>query len=312
MHYALIPFRICAVLTREDEKFLQAELDRSILELRSTLSLLAKEHRLPTQLMAISNLIDRVECHLTTEDGESAFELSDDEQTVRFRASVVRTIIESTTLLACEIGIDAEASLRVPQTAINLFLIHELLHVRQNFPHFATVTTIKDGIEGIGLPLLDLAADTLSAWICAHIECHKTGEKTDDEILANYVNCLVLAYVIGAFVYDSATKPEKRQRAIGLIISAVLVQAQKESKLNRETIFDNWQPTSPLFALNIEKSKSFNAMVIAEFPGLLLHDDASPDPKKVDIVWNHVGKRPILQLLKTVSEILVELRVINR
>lgn len=296
----------------DEEAFLQAEIDRSILELRSALSMLAKNQRLPAQLMSVATLIDRVECHLTTDDGESAFELSDDGQSVRFRASVVRTIIESMRLLASEIEIDDEASQRVPQTAVNLFLIHELLHIRQNFPHFATVTTIKDGIEGIGLPLLDLAADTLSAWICAHIECHKTGEKTDNEILANYVNCLVLAYVIGAFVYDSTTKPAKRQRAIGLVISAVLVQAQSEGKLNRETIFDNWQPTSPLLALNIEKSRSFNAIVIDQLPGLLLPGTASPDPEKVNNVWKYVGKRPIFQLLKAISEILIDLRVINR
>ena len=299
------------MFVQDEIAFLQAEIDRASIEVRSALSSLMKAHRLPPQLMSVATLIDRVECHLTFEAGESAFELSEDGKILKYRASVVRTIVNKTRHLADEVGVDLGEANRIHQTAINLFVIHELLHIRQNFPHFATVATIKEGAAGLGLPLLDLAADVLSAWICAHVQCDLLQDDSESTLLKEYSNCLILSYLMGAFVYDARTKPEKRQRAIGLIVSAILVQAKLEGRLNDNMLFDNWQPASPILVLDLEKCGTFNAIVLDQHAGLLLQDAPRGDPEKLSAIWNLVGRRPIFEILKLVGSVLMELGVIN-
>lgn len=296
-----------------EDSYLAAEVRRAIQETRAALGALAKRCCLPAPLMSISTLIDRIKVEISQENGDSAFELKEEEETVAFRANTVRHIISEIASLADQIGLDdPEENLRARQLAINLFVIHELLHIRQNFPHFATVTKIKAGFAGIGLPMLDVAADTVSAWVCAHVEAERLGETDELGILRHYANALVLAYAIGTCVYDGRTKPEKRQRVLGLIVSAVLVQGKVDGRLDVDEIYESWQPMSPLIVLNLERAGAFNAMVIDKIPGLLLNDRYDAPADVIREFWDSVGQHPILRTLELASELLVHMRAIKR
>jgi hypothetical protein len=291
--------------------YLTAEIDRSLLEIRTSLGATARRGNLPAAMMSLSTLIDRVECTVTEQNGDSAFELSDDGNKVCFRASTLASLIDAMEILATEIDDNEDGAIRIRQMAFNLFIIHELLHIRQNFPDFATVAKIKEGTGGIGLPMLDVAADTLSAYVCAHIECDRTGQQGDDDLLLMYVNCLMIAYVVGAFVYDGRTNPAKRQRLLGLVISAMLVQAKLEGRLDFQQISESWQPMSPIFALDLNKAGTFNALVIDQMLGLLLHDHHPTDPEQVADFWDGVGKRPIYEIMLKASRLLIATKAIK-
>ena len=297
-----------------EDRLLQ-EFERAIIEVRTSLGAAEKAGKLPGPLMSLSTLIDRIECRITTEEGESAFVLEDDQDgpdsIVSFRANTLIRLIEEVHELSNEIESDAEGRHRTVQIAVNMFIVHELLHIRQNFPDFATVAKIKSGTGGLGLPMLDVAADTLSAYVSALIECDRTRQRADDEFYAMYVNCLMIGYVIGAFVYDGRTNPAKRQRLLGLVISAMLVQASLEGKLDRAQINESWTPHTPLMALDMQKAGAFNALVIDQLLGLLLNDRHYVDTDEIQEVWDSVGRRPIYSIMAKVARLLRQAKAIT-
>ncbi len=296
-----------------DETYLVAEVDRAISETRLALGDLAKQLSLPPSLMCISTLIDRITVELTLEEGDSAFQLRDEEKTVVFRAGAIRHILREAELLADEVGVTEPSEVRrIGQVAINLFIVHELLHIRQNFPDFATVSKIKEGLGGIGLPMLDVAADTVAAWVAANVEAQRLGLTSDNDILHQYANALILSYVIAAFVYDGRTKPEKRQRVLGLVIEAVLVQAKADGMLDESEIYDSWNPMSPVLALNAERSGFFNAIVIDRTPGLLLKDSRTANPEQVREFWRSAGVRPVARTLSLAAKLLMQMKALRR
>ncbi len=285
---------------------LASELDRAVTETRSALGDLAKRGCLSAALMGLSTMIDRVDIALTGQPGESAFELFEnaDGEAVHFRVAVIRKVVIETEGLIDEIGnFEGDERRRACQLAVNLLLVHELMHIRQNFPHFATVSKIKSGLPVLGLPILDVAADVMSAWVCAHVEAARLGSEGEREVLPYYVNALVLSYVIGSFVFDVRENPAKRQRALGLIVSAVLVQAQIDGRLVSARLLDSWRPISPVLILDVEKCHSFNALVIEAMAGLLLPQEGGPSDLALEF-WKSAGIRPILKTLKIAGMLL--------
>lgn len=284
-------------MTRVSDGELAAEVDRAVRETRAALGHLAKRERLTPALMSLTTLLDRVEIAVTSREGDSAFELIQrtiEDHAVHFRVGVLRTIFREIGALTDEIGMESDEARRAQQTAINLFVIHELMHIRQNFPEFASVTVVKAGLPGIGLPLLDLVADIVSAWVCAHVEAERIGNSRPDEILPTFVATLTLSYTIGAFVFDGRTAPGKRQRLLGLVVSAVLAKAKMEGRLREDHLLNSWRPTSPVLVLNIEECRVFNAMVMDAMAGLLF--GVSPEPPgsmHAEEFWESVGTKPI-------------------
>ena len=286
-------------MTVPSDEEVASEIDRAVLETREALSDLATRRCLSAALMSLTALIDRVEIRLTAEPGDSAFELieTDEGSAVHFRLDVVRKIFVEAQSLVSEIGeMDEEEARRSCQLAINLFVVHELMHIRQNFPHFATVSQVKSGLPVLGLPILDVAADVMSAWMCAHVEASRLGHVEEDDVLPFYVNALLLSYVIGAFVFDARSNPAKRQRALGLIVSAALVQAQIQGRLVSTRLLDSWRPISPVLIVDVEKCHSFNALVIEAMAGLLLPQEGQPNGLALEF-WESSGSKPVLRTL---------------
>jgi hypothetical protein len=277
------------------DEILATEVDRAVCETRTALGQLAESRCLTPALMGLSTLLDRIEVAVTSKPGDDAFELVEDDQgeCVFFRVGVLRRIFVEVAALASEIGDleQAEAN-RAQQTAINLFVVHELMHIRQNFPHFATVSTVKAGLPGIGLPIFDLVADIVSAWVCAHVEAQRLGVNDADEVLPTFVNTLTLSYVIGAFVFDGRSSAGKRQRLLGLVVSAVLAKAKTDGKLRPDHLLNSWRPTSPVLVLNIEECRVFNAMVVDAMSGLLVGSQQSASDDAAEF-WESVGVKPI-------------------
>ncbi|MEG3088014.1 hypothetical protein [Sphingomonas sp. PB4P5] len=291
---------------------LQLEVDRAVTELRSALSAMAKLQRLHPSLMGVIALMDRVEFHVIYDPGESAFELNEEAGVVAFRSHGLELVVEGAQRIVDEVGLtDPEEIAHQQQLAINLFIAHELLHICQNFPHFPTVADIKKGAPGIGLPLLDAVADIVAASICAHAENMRLGGDAEGDFLRRFANTLVISYAIGSLIFDARTKPEKRQRSLGLLVSAMMIQALSEDRLNMKNVNPAWKPTSPLLLLNIESSGAFNAFVVDEIAGVLFknYDDAS---KPIALaLWESVGTSPIHHTLVLVSTLLKQIDVIH-
>lgn len=291
---------------------LQAEVDRAICTLRRALGDMGRDRRLHPSLMGVVGLMDRVEFHVTYDSGESAFELDEIAGAVRFRSSGLERVLEGAQSIADEVGIiDAEEVAYQKQLAINLFVAHELLHICQNFPHFPTVDAIKRGMPGIGLPLLDAVADIVSASICAHAELASGEEGDEDEFLKKFSNTLIVSYAIGSFIFDASTKPEKRQRALGLVVAAMMIQALAEGRLIRENVNAAWKPTSPLLLLNVAESGAFNAFIVDEIAGILFINHTKASPELAMELWRSVGRSPIARTLELVSGLLKQIDVVK-
>jgi hypothetical protein len=292
---------------------LQAEVDRAVRDLRAALSAMAKSYSLHPSLMGVTTLLDRVEFHVTYDVGDSAFELNEEAGKVSFRSKGLEMVLSGAQTVIDEIGIDdPEESAHLEQLAINLFVAHELLHICQNFPHFPTVDDIKKGAPGLGLPLLDAVADIVAASICAHVEhLRQEEEGARDGFLRRFSNALIISYAIGSLVFDSHTVAEKRQRALGLVVSAIMIQALADGKLIPDNVNPAWKPTSPLLLLNIEKSGAFNAFVVDEIAGILFSNYASACTTLSLELWHSVGTRPIHRTLALVSALLKQIDVIT-
>jgi hypothetical protein len=286
---------------------LATEVDRAVRETRGALSNLASRRCLPPPLMGMSTLLDRVEIAVTAREGESAFELHEEgeHEAIHFRVEVLRKIFLEVREFTDEIGMtDPDEARRAQQMAVNLFIVHELMHIRQNFPSFASVSMVKAGLPGFGLPIFDLVADIVSAWICAHVEAERNGITNPEEILPAFVTTLTLSYTVGAFVFDGRTNPGKRQRLLGIVVSTVLAKAKIEGVLCEEHIQYSWRPTSPVLVLNIEECRVFNAMVVDAMSGLLLGADNQSASKDAEEFWESVGLRPISKTFSLASVLL--------
>lgn len=289
-------------MSTADIESLQREVDRAIREVREAIGALAQQRKAVSWIIRVSTLLDKIECHVIAEDGESAFTLDEQAGKVCFRASTLARVWNAMHDFAGEVDPEADL-LREKQLGLNQFIIHELLHIRQNFPHFGTVQKIKKGLPGYGLPLLDIAADIASASITASIELYRNRGKRSD-FNRYYLNAIIRAYIIGTLVFDAASKPEKRQRAIGLMMSAALVYASIEGNLNADRIFEDWSNDKPIMSMNLEAGECFNGFVLSEAPGLLLKDHNNFSQEELLDVWNLVGKRPISRMLKRVIKLL--------
>jgi len=292
---------------------LQSDIDRAITSLRAALSDMAKRQRLHPALMGVINLMDRTEFHVTIDAGTSSFELDEAANIVRFRSNVLEMLIRGADSIAIEIGAcEDEEKIHLRQLTINLFIAHELLHICQNFPNFSSVSDIKNGIPGIGLPLLDAVADIVSASICAHAEYLRLDEMAEKAFLLQFSNTLVVSYIIGSFVFDAQSKAGKRQRALGLVVAAMMIQALAEDKLILDNVNPAWKPTSPLLLLDISVSGKFNALVVDEIAGVLfLNYESAPRSLAIEL-WNSVGNPPMIRTLELVSALLVEINVVKR
>lgn len=292
------------VAIRESET---AEVRRAVHELRQALRGYALQGSLPATLMRLATLIDRTSICVSAIEGKASFHLDEATATICFSAEAVRQILDRSLGLSNEVGLSEEAEVaRVRQVSVNLFVAHELIHVEQNFPHFATVQRIKAGLPSIGLPMLDVAADTAAAWVSAKIEAGRSGQLDGDSFLRHYVNCLINAYAVGAFVFSVEGRPAKMQRALGLVLSAVLVQAKVDGLLLEDKLYGNWGPGSPLMAFDVAAASSFNAIVLDQIPGLLLARSDEISEALRQAVWSSVGKPPISRTLQLVAQACLE------
>lgn len=283
-------------------EFAQGELDRTILEVRVALGKMAVEQRISGACAGLLNFVDQSEFAVVPQSGDDAFIY--DGTRVSFRLAPFLAVWNALNDLAEEIGLDPAERLRAQQAGINQFVLHEILHIRQNMADFGTVQTVKNGLPGIGLPMMDLAADTVAAWIVALVESHRLEEVDDDNLLGHFAHALLVAYVIGAFVFDARTNPLKRQRAIGLIVSLALVRAKLDGSLDEKRINEEWTPISPVLAHDISKTHRFNAIVISTFPGLLIEDRDIFDGDSLNELWEQVGRSPVRLIVTLVGSFL--------
>ena len=290
------------------EVFARNEVQRAVGEVRAALSQMAQRQELAYPLMGICALIDRVEVDVTPGAGDEAFLLDEKNSRVSFRVEMIERVVRETDRFADEVNYaDAEERLRLVQKAVNQFVVHELIHIKQNFPHFASVEHVKQGMPNLGVPILDAAADVVAAWTCANVECERLGTRSEIDVMLEYVNALIVAYLVGAFVFEVRGRPPKIQRALGLVISALLVQGLAAGTLKRDAIFDGWRELSPILVLDLEKTAIFNAFVFDGMPGLLVPKYETLRDDLAGRFWRSVGLRPLMETLQLGGEILMEI-----
>ncbi|TCM19595.1 hypothetical protein EDF56_103238 [Novosphingobium sp. PhB165] len=283
---------------------MQGEVDRGIVEVREALGRYAQDQKISGACAMLLNLIDQVEFKVDLSESDSAFHLDRENKIIEFYASPLIRVWNCLYDICDEIGVSDEDRIRFQRAGLNQFIIHELLHIRQKFADFSVIPVIKAGLEGMGLPMLDLAADMWASWVSALVECHLGGDDSEDDLLMQHANALLRAYIIGAFAFDSKSSSVKRQRAIGLIISMLLIQSKLDGKFVSESVNEEWTETTPVFLFDIGKCKRFNAIVVSGFPGLLIEDHDVHDGEALIELWNSVGERPVKDIISLTASFL--------
>lgn len=178
---------------------------------------------------------------------------------------------------------------RVAEAAVNLFVIHELTHVVQNFPHYHLVPELKAGLGVEALALLDVTADFHAAWVVANIEWRIAGCPSEVTVADYFTNMLMLAYVIGARGFPPLGRAHKVQRFVGVLLGAILNQSDQAGMLDRDQLSPEWTPRVPLLAFDFNKTGSLNAFMTQPQMGLLLRNSATIPTATIAEIWNGVG-----------------------
>jgi hypothetical protein len=294
------------------EEAVTAEVRRAVREIHQTLLRLANRPSQSRSIQVTLDVVRQFNFIATADDGPGAFEYDLTHYAIRFRANLVERVIRAATdLSATAMPSDGVARARLSQTAVNLFALHELMHIVQNFPHHADVGLVKAGLGPAAVPMLDSAADAEAAWICAWIECEAAGFASEEEFLGFYANALLLSYLIGAFVFDIKGKPEKMQRSLGLLMLCVLVQAKAGGWLVGGQPYLDWDVRTALFAFDLEKAKSFNAFVFDKVPGLLMAKSHAVTPTLLERIWSGLGEARPQESLEAVAEAFIAVGVLK-
>lgn len=137
-----------------------ADLERCINEAKSVLPFIEAQtpENWPKQLHF---LVENYSFATRACENDAAFRFDEGRQEICFNDKTLASIRESALVHADDISTDwlLRDRERVAETAVNLFVIHELTHVVQNFPHYHLVPELKAGLGVEALALLDVTAD---------------------------------------------------------------------------------------------------------------------------------------------------------
>ncbi|WP_164901027.1 hypothetical protein, partial [Mesorhizobium sp. M7A.F.Ca.CA.004.04.2.1] len=144
------------------------------------------------------------------------------------------------------------------ETAVSIYLFHEMQHVAQRMVDFADVQTLKQTAGPHKLGELDVIADAVAAQIFATLYAADFGN--DRRIYASaFFNALrfMIEFCFPAFGFPLGKK-HKVQRALGVVLMAVLTErAIRNGEWDAE--FD--APLYPAF------SKNFTKMALLSYAG---------------------------------------------
>lgn len=224
-------------------------------------------------------------------DGDGAFEFDDDSKAICFSDGGLVSIRNAALAYADDVSSEwsERDRERVAEAAVNLFVIHELTHVVQNFPHYHLVPELKAGLGVEALALLDVTADFHAAWVVANIEWRMAGCPSEVTVADYFTNMLMLAYVIGARGFPPLGRAHKVQRFVGVLLGAILNQSDQAGLLDRETLSPEWTPRVPLLAFDFNKTGTLNAFMTQPQMGLLLRNSAVIPGATIAEIWNGVG-----------------------
>lgn len=282
---------------------MQAEVDKAVLHVRGALGRRAQRQQLTGNCALLVNLIGRVEISVVPGESDAAFYYNKDDESVNFFLEPLVRTWNNLFDISGELSLSGEEILHLQRMGLSQFLVHELIHINQNFSDFDSGGDVKVGLGDIGVPLLDITADIMSAWIVALVESEENDPDNRDYIIDCYVQGLLRAYIILSFVFG-AKRAEKRQRALSLLVSMLLVQAMRDERLNRNAIYHDWHELCPVFVLNLSHSDVFNAIVINSGVGLLFDRKNIPEHDDLNVLWESIGCFPITETLNMLSRIL--------
>lgn len=293
----------------------EADLARCVSEIRAVAPFLASSPGMERWGHQLKFLIDNLKPAVHVGDGNAAFTYNKERGTVSFDATSLRAVRQVVERYIDEIGVvwDLAARTRALEAATNLFVVHELTHIVQNFPHFHIVADVKRalGPDGLGLALLDTAADFHAAWAVANIEWRIAGCPSDVPLEHFLTNMLFLAYVIGARGFPAKNRNAKTQRFLGVLLGATLSQASSVGLLDRNAIHPGWKPTVPLMAFDLSEARSLNAFMTEPELGVLLSYSHAVPRNLVLAVWNGVGTIPTKDLVGLLMRMLAISKVVR-
>lgn len=279
-----------------------ADLERCINEAKSVLPFIEAQtpENWPKQLHF---LVENYSFATRACENDAAFQFDEGRQEICFNDKTLASIRESALVHADDISTDwsPRDRERVAEAAVNLFVIHELTHVVQNFPHYHLVPELKAGLGVEALALLDVTADFHAAWVAAHIEWRIAGCPSEISTADYFTNMLMLAHVIGAKSFPPLGRGHKVQRFIGILLGAILNQADQHGLLDRKQLNPDWSPRVPLLAFDFSKTGSLNAFMTQPQMGLLLRNSATIPTHLVADIWNGVGTLPTQKIAEKLA-----------
>lgn len=244
--------------------------------------------------------------------GTSAFIYDHAERTISFDKMTLAANRQIAANFGDEIGdADVSGAKRRGDDATNLFVMHELTHVLQNFPHFESVKYVKAGVGPEGLAMLDVSADFKAAWAGANIAWHLAGRPEQPSLSAFYTNMLLLSYIIGARGFPPEGRSHKIQRFLGVMLGAVLNQANDVGMIDSARVNASWHPTTPLFGFDVMKSSALNAFMTEPELGVLFGGECDLVDAK-ERLWASIGEMPTSEVFRLVATALAKVGILRK
>ena len=158
-------------------------------------------------------------------DHQGAFEVNNRRDQLTFNASSYESFHRPIFALEQAGGITHDHAEIARHIATEQLTLHELSHVTVGLVDFADVAPFKELVGTRALGETDVVADISAARICARLEMARAEERG----WAGYASRLLQQlYVMGQFAFPAfrapADKPHKRQRFLGLAMTAALTR----------------------------------------------------------------------------------------
>jgi hypothetical protein len=230
--------------------------------------------------------------HVSTELGEAGFARDAAAARLYFNAaSLVSIWFAASDILAAQDDTESpEVLASFRRNALGLYVLHEIVHVVQNFEKHGLAQILKDAFGPDELSKFDLVADVAAANGMTIAALAREGEFESANYLRLFGSNVLLAYELLSRAFKTAGIDHKKKRALGLLTSLTLVRLALEA--NDPQVRDHLQrlATTPAFTSVDKASGTIIALTCCGNPGgWKILFGASADPDTISALWSDPG-----------------------
>jgi hypothetical protein len=200
---------------------------------------------------------------------------------------------------------------RTERMCFSSYILHEVRHRPQNLSDYGQVQALKAGLEDLGLPLMDVAADAFGAAGAAHVDCALEGQLTKAALLTALSAAHRIVVAFGAFVFKADGRAGKTQRLLSAALGKVLIDEYRFGRLNLAKLNAGWIPGAPTLLFNVTKVPQLNALLLQPSHAVLFDHGELQDVERLNQLWGGLDRGELDETFSRIGMFLREMSVIR-